>query len=93
MHITINKNDISSNIRFDLSAYVLNTIFDLSFNDISNNKQNYFRCIEPSIKNDISNNVSIDSSGYVLNTNFDLSFNDISNSEQNYFACIEPSIK
>ncbi len=74
--------DISNNITIDLSGYVLNTKFDLSFNDISSNKQNYFTCISPLIKNDISNNITIDLSGYVLNTKFDLSFNDISNNKQ-----------
>jgi hypothetical protein len=54
-----------------LSAYVLNTNFDLSLNDISNNKQNYFTCIEPLIKNDISNNITIDLSAYALNTYVD----------------------
>ncbi len=39
MYRTINKNDISNNIIIDLSAYVLNSNFDLSFNDIGNNKQ------------------------------------------------------
>jgi hypothetical protein len=66
MYRTINKNDISNNISIDLSAYVLNTNFDLSFNDISNDKQNYFICIEPLIKNDISNNISINISDYNL---------------------------
>ena len=31
--------DVSNNVTIDLSSYVLNTTFDLSFNDISNNKQ------------------------------------------------------
>jgi hypothetical protein len=39
MYRTINKNDISNNISIDISGYVLNTNFDLSFNDISNNIQ------------------------------------------------------
>jgi hypothetical protein len=38
------------NIRIDLSAYLLKINFDLLFNDISNNKQNYFTFIEPLIK-------------------------------------------
>jgi hypothetical protein len=48
--ITPLSKDISNNVTTDLSSYVLNTNFDLSFNDISNNKQNYFTCIEPLIK-------------------------------------------
>ncbi len=35
------KNDISNNISTDLSAYVLNTNFDSSFNDMRNNKQDH----------------------------------------------------
>jgi hypothetical protein len=31
--------EVSSNITIDLSGYILNSIFDLSFNDISSNKQ------------------------------------------------------
>jgi hypothetical protein len=65
--ITPLNKDISNNISIDLSGYVLKTKFDLSFNDISNNKQNYFTCISPLIKNDTSNNITIDLSGYVLN--------------------------
>ena len=67
MSCTINKNDISNNIRIDLSAYPLKTNVDTSLNSLSTNKQNIFTCISPLIKNDISNNVSIDLSAYPLN--------------------------
>jgi hypothetical protein len=78
------------NIRIDLSAYLLKTNFDLLFNDISNNKQNYFTFIEPLIKKDISNNTSIDLSANALYTNFDLSFNDISNNKQDKLMFTTP---
>ncbi len=64
--ITPLSKDISNNIRIDLSAYALKTNFDLSFNHISNNRQNNFKCTEPLIKNDISNNISLDLSGYAV---------------------------
>jgi len=79
--ITPLNKDVSNNISIDLSGYVLNTKFDLSFNDISNNKQDKLIFTTP-LQKDISNNVSIDLSSYVLNTKFDLSFNDISNNKQ-----------
>ncbi len=65
----------------DLSDYVLNTTFDLSFNDISNNKQDNLIFTTP-LNKDISNTTTIDLSGYVLKANFDLSFNYISNNRQ-----------
>jgi hypothetical protein len=46
-----------------LSSYVLKTIFDLSFNNVSNNKQDNLIFTNP-LKKDISNNISIDLSGY-----------------------------
>ncbi len=64
--ITPLSKDISNNISIDLSAYVLNTNFDLSFNNLSNNKQNCFTCTEPLTENDISHNISIDLSGYAI---------------------------
>jgi hypothetical protein len=39
-----------ANISIDLSAYVLNTNFDLSFNDISNNKQDNLLFTSPLLK-------------------------------------------
>jgi hypothetical protein len=66
----------------DLSAYVFKINFDLSFNNLQNNKQNYFTCLTPLIKNEISNNITIDVSSYVLKANFDLSFNNIRNNKQ-----------
>ncbi len=74
--------DVSNNISIDLSAYVFKNKFDLLFNNLQNNKQNYFTCLLPLIKNDISNNITLDLSSYVLKTNFDLSFNNISNNKQ-----------
>ena len=59
------KKDISNNVSIDLSGYVLNTKFDLSFNDISNNKQDKLIFTTP-LKKNISNNVSIDLSGYAI---------------------------
>ncbi len=44
------KNDISNNIRIDLSGYPLKTNVDASFNSLNTNKQNDFTCITPSIK-------------------------------------------
>ena len=43
------KNDISNNIRIDLSAYPLKTNVDSSLNSLSTNKQNVFTCITPLI--------------------------------------------
>ncbi len=65
MYITINKNEISNGVSIDWSGYVLNTHFDLSFNDTSNNKQNILTFSLP-LNKDVSNNVSIDLSGYTI---------------------------
>ncbi len=68
MYRTINKkNDISNNISIDLSTYVLNTNFDLSSNDISNNKQDQLMFTTP-LKKNVSNNISIDLSDYPIGT-------------------------
>ena len=55
--------DISNNVTIDLSAYVFKNNFDLSFNNLQNNKQDNLLFTNP-LKKDISNNISIDLSGY-----------------------------
>ena len=66
------KNDVSNNISIDLSGYVLKTTFDLSFNDLNNNKQNTLYFSSPLIK-DVSNNVSVDLSSYALKNSLNAS--------------------
>ncbi len=62
------KNDISNNVRIDLSGYAIKNNVDSSLNSLNTNKKNIFTCIAPLIKNDISNNISIDLSAYPLKT-------------------------
>ncbi len=51
--------DISNNITIDLSGHVLNTNFDLSFNNLQNIKQDKIIFTTP-LSKDISNNRTID---------------------------------
>ncbi len=72
-----------------MSAYVLNTNFDLSFNDLQNKKQDNLLFTSPLLK-DISNNITIDLSAYPLKINVDTSLNDLQTTKQDNLLFISP---